>query len=801
VVEIRRIDEVTLVDAPVFGSKAAHLGELARKGLRVPPGICIAASVYEAHAERCGLREALSVVIRRRDWAEAEKTAAALLHGQPLDEELVAVMADALDRIGGAAFAVRSSAIAEDQPGASFAGQYLSVLNVSRGKEVHGARVDCWASLWSRAALDYRDRRSLDQWSGGMAVLFQAMVPADVSGVLFSIDPVEERSDRILVEAVSGLGETLVSGRKTDALYRVDRAGLRVVDRDGESSLVPSDALTELCRDALTVEKDFGFPQDIEFAISQGETFLLQARPITTLGRVTAEPIEPLGPPSFLDRMMKPLVADRYVIAPRPLDNITYTRCVGAAIHSLRRAGAVITPEAEASFRTEIWRQAYRFPPHRLTWRILFAGWRELRLLRTDWTKWWESDPGPSLRAAAQPVDVTALDTEALFRRAEQILKCWEQPLNERIYITSAYRTEVWLNTLVRLAVGRRESDRVMADLLSGLQHPTLEANAALWELAGKARVSPAISKALRELDPKALECTDEGRTFARELEDFLELYGHREGSCWYLSTPTWKNDPMRVWRLLRSTMEVEEPPTDHETATTRYRDASQLVNRRLRYLPGLGPAFRWLLAAIRSLTTFRELSHFDLTRSLSTLQTIAREWGRRLEASGTIGSADDVYYLTYDEVRDWLLGELPDPTHARDLVMRRRATYQEVNARWQAERAGATDGAGELKGIATSPGAVMGRVRVIRGEDQFDRLHEGEILVCRYTNPAWTPLFAVAAAVVTETGGTASHAAIVAREYGIPAVMAVSNATASLSDGDQALVDGTRGIVQLVEG
>ena len=245
--------------------------------------------------------------------------------------------------------------------------------------------------------------------------------------------------------------------------------------------------------------------------------------------------------------------------------------------------------------------------------------------------------------------------------------------------------------------------------------------------------------------------------------------------------------------------MEVEEPPREFEQALLDHRGARELVERRLRFIPGLRPSFRWLLDAIRSLTAFREHSHFDLTRPLSALQDIAAEWGRRLAERGVLRDPDDVFYLTHEEVRAWLLGQAPEAEEVHELVERRRATYQLANTRWQAERLEGSTQGGSLKGIATSPGVVRGRARIVRGEQQFDRLQPAEVLVCSYTNPAWTPLFATAAAVVTETGGAASHAAIVAREYGIPAVMSVREATRILADGDDIIVDGDRGEVRRV--
>ena len=353
----------------------------------VPPGFCVAASVYSEHAERCGLTDALPSLIEARDWATVEKTAIDLLLARPLDPTLLTTLSSALRCLDADTVAVRSSAIAEDLAEASFAGQYRTLLNVRAGEDLQRAVGACWASLWCRSALEYRHRRSIDQNSGGMALVIQPMVPADAAGVLFTVDPVAQRSDRILIEAVAGLGEALVSGGARDVVYRVDRATLDVVDREGTTNAPTVPRTSWNCAAlSLEVEGHFGCPQDIEFVLSRDGITLVQTRPITTLGHAVAEPLDPLpdaDPQRPTDaapggRALCQSPPGRWTTSPTRVVWVPRSTVCDAAARSSRA-------EDEAAFRGQIWHQAYRFPPHRLTWRILFHTWRQLRLLRTDW--------------------------------------------------------------------------------------------------------------------------------------------------------------------------------------------------------------------------------------------------------------------------------------------------------------------------------------------------------------------------------------------------------------------------------
>ncbi|MDF2627551.1 MAG: ppsA3 [Symbiobacteriaceae bacterium] len=799
-----RLSEVGRQDLAVAGGKGANLGEMIGLGLPVPQGFCVTAPAYAAQVEAWGLAAALVPVLARGDWAGVTAVASGIFREQPLAPATEAAILQAYHEMGEPPVAVRSSATAEDLADASFAGQQETFLNVRGGEALLRAVRDCWASLWAPRAVHYREQRSIDHLQVSMAVVVQEMVDAEAAGVLFTVDPVTRRGDRMLVEAAPGLGEAVVSGDVTGDLYRLARAGeagsgtgpLTVVERQVRRAGRPvlSDAwLSDLAAMGLRLEAHFGCPQDVEFAVAGGRLYLLQARPITTLA-VEPEPV----PEERLDWLQRRMLAEgqeRYPLAPRPLDNLFWSVNVSAVTGSMRQAGFTVSPTDEERLHQQLWRTVYvAFPPVKMTLRSM-AGMFGLmvRTLDFDWQGWWEQGPQQQILAVTAPVAVGGLSDRALLDRVDALLAIWREAFVGRFGIAPALFTPNLLRRLTRLVVGRRLSGQVFDDLMAGLRTRTGETNEALWRIAQEVRA---------DADDWAAVATgrfgDVSPALRARAGAFLAEYGHREGTTWYLSTPTWRQEPLQFWRLLRGLVAVEAPPKAREG---RYEAAVRLVEGRLKWFPWLRRRFWWLLERVRALTLFRENSHFDLTRPLASLQEAVAECGRRLTDRGLLGAPDDIFYLTFDEVQGWLAETAPGPEAARRHIGRRRETYKMVNGRWQGRQFRATPGGADLRGVAASAGVVRAKARIIASEADWHRLAPGEVMVCPYTNPAWTPLFAAAAAVVTETGGAGAHAAIVAREYGIPAVMGVPGATRLIADGQEVLVDGGTGRVLLGQG
>ncbi|MDI3288763.1 PEP/pyruvate-binding domain-containing protein [Polyangium sp. 15x6] len=804
---IHRLNELSRAHLSTAGGKGANLGELTRLGLAVPPGFVVSAGAYAEHARAWGLAERLAPHLAAENWEAAAAEAAKLFEKGELLPGLERAVREAHRELGAPLVAVRSSATAEDLADASFAGQHETFLNVAGEDELLLALRRCWASLWSARALGYRAARGVEHLGVDIAVVVQRMVSADFAGVLFTVDPVAQRADRMLLEVAPGLGEAVVSGHTTGDVYRLRREPLAIEDRDhrvaGRST--PSDTLVlQLGRLALDLEAHFGSPQDVEFAFEGRTVYLLQSRPITTLGGAE---IEPLPPPPELSRLQRKMLEsndnDRFPVAPKPLDQWTFRMVIPALINAVRIMGLDVDEADEHALMAEVWREFFVLPSPRPTLRLLGLPGRVAACLRKDWMAWWEAEAFVRILEVCAPVDLRTLDDAALLGRADRIEETTREILFKRFEGIVSQMAAVALRIPVTAAVGRKRAEAVMGDLVSGLYTRTSEVNLALYRLARKAvSAGPEVYRSIREGRPEDLRGSDEGRAYLAKVEAFLDEHGHRESTGLYLSAPTWRQDPAPMWGLLRSLLDTTEPPSE-EAGQKRYQAALDEVTHALRFVPGLSDSFRGTLSRLRQAIVFRERSHYDIARIFSAMQAIVAEIARRLHERGHLPSPDDIFYLTEAEVRAWLREGVPPLSEVKRLVQRRRATYGVVNGKWQKRAFGAgalaAEGSDELRGTGASSGVVRGRARIVRDEREFGRLKPGEILVCRYTNPAWTPLFTLAAGVVTDTGGAASHAAIVAREYGIPAVLGAAGATTRITDGQEILVDGSEGRVLLL--
>jgi pyruvate,water dikinase len=406
--------------------------------------------------------------------------------------------------------------------------------------------------------------------------------------------------------------------------------------------------------------------------------------------------------------------------------------------------------------------------------------------------------------------DLSRLSEPELLRRIETLQHLQLQLAIPRFgYFLRGLLVSQGLKALLRIAVGA-QARALERDLLAAVPCTTTLANAELGRLAQRIRDSEELRQIFGEERPERLPSrTGEslaGRHLAAAIDAFLQRFGYRETAMPSAALPAWRDDPSLVYGLLKGRVVTESVAISTERDESARVEAAKrravaALSQGVRRLakPLLVPLFQRLLRDTRAFIAFREDSHYYLMLPFPVIRRLALELGRRLVSRGVLDSAEDIFLLELNEVKT------AEPTGmAREIVRSRAAARRSVMGRYTTvppELLEQGNPTGDIRGAPVSPGRAIGRVRILRSERDFWKLEKGEVLVAHYTNPSWTPLFSLASAVVVDAGGAASHAAIVAREYGIPGVMGTGGATTRLRDGQRVLVDGDAGRVVLLTG
>lgn len=841
------------------GGKALNLGVLIRAGFPVPPGYVVTTDAYRCVApDRLGaVLDALDAVPADRT-EEIERLAGRardLLVQAPMPDDLRHQIVAAYAGLGPEVpVAVRSSATAEDLAEASFAGQQDSFLNVVSGDAVLRAVRDCWASLWTARAVTYRKSAGVDHAGLALAVVVQRMIPAMVAGVMFTANPVTGTRTQTVIDASPGLGEAVVAGAVNPDHFVLDsatgvvvsqrlgdkRVRVRALAGGGTERVETAAAGSEPCLDAdrlhalaalgSGVQRLFGAPQDLEWALDDtGAIWLTQTRPITTLYPLAERPDQP-GPRVFMCLSLAQGLT-------RP---ITPMGCAAFDLIAGAVAGLAGVPRDDPSAPPSALVIAGQRPfvdltavfRHPFGRRLALAAARVMESRAATVLAALAEDPRFGVDAGSRAAFVWGFARVMVKTQVPaRVVLAWAHPpaayalierhrqrLQRRAQVPADASPEDRLDLVVRelggqailtmprtaayaaagfvaLAVARRllrgtATGQELQTVLRGLPHNvTTEMDLDLWRLAEQLRADPGGEHRL--------------------LAPFLERYGHRAVAEIDLGMPRWADDPAHLVGALRNYLELTDPelaPTAQFAAGERTAEAmvAELVARarrrgRLRArLVGLG------LRRARQLAGLRESPKFLLVYQFGLLRAQLQEVGRALVARGSLAGPDDIFFLDVAEARRGLAGE-----PLAETVTRRRAAYAAELRRRHIPRILLSDGTepeallvpadageGTLFGAPASAGVVTAPARVIL-DPVGARLAPGEILVAPSTDPGWTPLFLTAGGLVMEMGGANSHGAVVAREYGIPAVVGVADATLRIVSGQLITVDGAVGSVR----
>jgi rifampicin phosphotransferase len=661
------------------------------------------------------------------------------------------------------------------------------------------------------------------------------MVPADMAGVMLTANPVSGERDELVIDANPGLGEAVVGGLVTPDHYLVDKRSRRIKEQQlGRKEVIvrakkgggteqtnatkettnthalPLQAVRKLSQLGVDIERHYGVPQDIEWAWVQdntkvGKFYILQSRPMTAL----PEPLKVSGPM----RMVIPMLAEMWPTRPYPLDMTTFTGAIERAIGNLLVAMiGKSAPNPDESFIEEDGVVVQFKPPQvHPSPSMLFTPWITMWRTRHYDLSRWEDDPLLA-QFVEKARDLEKRDLHFLTWREnietiQEALSLIPQAmkLRER-YLPQAILGLASLWLLLSLA---RCRDR-FGTLVSGVKTKTTETNQALEDLAEQIRTNPTLHDLFARHDAQTLQSAlqkfDAGQAFLNHFEKFLDKYGHRETALTF-SQPAWKDQPNNVLAILKVLAETELQQPKSYDAWQKARE--ELLSHSILGTRFLRNLFLKSLTKTRFLFQIREDTHFYATMVQPTIRGVALELGKRLVEMGILSEVEEVFHLQLNELED--LGKSWPPSEQtikqiRSFVARRKAKRASlankpmVDPRLLAATSQAKAKDVLLSGTSGSPGVATGPAKIVHDVTEFGKLRAGDVLVAPVTNPAWTPLFQRAVAVVVDTGGTASHAAIVAREYGIPAVMGTLNGTRELEDGQWIQVDGSRGLVLKTE-
>jgi rifampicin phosphotransferase len=827
-------------DLALAGGKGANLGELLNVGFAVPPGFVITTVAYDLLLQNNEAQVRLNHLLASLDVHNADAVSAIskkirdFFEKLPIPRRITDEILKAYRELGSAAVAVRSSATAEDLPEAAFAGQQETFLNVIGEQKLIDAARACWISLWSERAILYRTRQNIDHNSLKLAVVVQEMIEADIAGVMFTANPVTGARDELTIDANPGLGEAVVGGLVTPDHYVVDKRTRHVKEkRPGRretvirakkeggteqinqaleqiiTAVLPNQGIRKLSQFGVAIEKHYGAPQDIEWAWKKdhsktGNLYILQSRPMTAL----PEPIKLSGPM----RLVVPMLAEMWPSRPYPLDMTTFTGAIERAIGGLLVAMmGKSAPSPDESFVEDDGVVVQFKPPQvRPSPSMLFTPWITMWRTRNYDLSHWEDDlllrDYITKTLVMEKRDLQSLSWKQNIEVLHEALGLIPQVmrLRER-YLPKALLGLAGLWVL--LLVARRKDQ--FGTLVSGVRTKTTETNEALEDLAKHIRTNQALKDLFFRSDMEslqdALKRSQVGQDFLKRFEKFLDQYGHRETAL-TISQPAWKDNPEGVLAILKVLAEGEAQTPESYNAWQRTRD--DLLVHSILGIWLLRGLFLKSLTNARYLFQIREDTHFYATMVQPTIRHAALVLGKRLMEIGVMDHAEDVFHFKLDEMESF--GEPWPPTkqtvaRIRSLLARRKAKRDSlankpmVDPRLLAVTPSAGDGV-LLNGTSGSSGIAQGPARIVRDVSEFGKLRAGDVLIAPVTNPAWTPLFQRAVAVVVDTGGLASHAAIVAREYGIPAVMGTINGTKELEDGQWIRVDGSRGVVLKAE-
>ncbi|ATW23590.1 phosphoenolpyruvate synthase [Candidatus Formimonas warabiya] len=896
VLSFQEIDKTKLA---VVGGKGANLGELSRiEGITVPEGFCVTTEAYKRTIEQApefnALLEQLSLLNPedRERVSEISGKIRSAIEETPIAKEIEEAVTRHLTALGDQnAYAVRSSATAEDLPTASFAGQQDTYLNIIGREAILKHISKCWASLFTDRAVIYRLQNNFDHNKVHLAVVIQKMVFPDAAGIMFTADPVTSNREVVSIDASFGLGEALVSGlvdadiykvregnivskkisAKKLAIYGLKEGGTKEVqlgpDKQNAQTLTDAQIL-EMEKTGRKIEAYFGRPQDIEWCMSwghssdprdwpqrevhplssKGKFYIVQSRPITTLypvpevkdgknhvymslghQQMMTDVVKPLGL-SFFPIWLKKITSDPMVEAGgRMYMDVSYELASPIASKIFVKSGlGSVDTLIQKALTNILKRKDYikTLPRGKTTMGLsggsmgqLISGFMQARKIERE-------NDAHLLHKIINKHDAHVRDLEqridgktgaGLF---DFILRDMDEAFKTIVVDNSAAAiagvlAPGWLKKHMEKWLNEKDVVDVLTQSLSN--NVTAEMGLELLDVADVVRQYPAVLEYFQYASDatffEELEKLDGGKTVSDSMRDYLSKFGVRCPGEIDITRTRWAEKPTMLIPLIINNIKNFEPGSHQiifeQKRLEAERKEQELVEK-LQKLPGgkqKAEKTKKKISVMRNFVGFREYPKYAMMQHFYVYKQAIKKEAALLVQTGVIQEPEDIYYLTFEELREVIRTNQLDYS----IITKRKADY-EVYEKLTPPRVMTSDGeiiTGEydtgdipksaLIGVAVSSGVIEGQARIVLNLEDA-HIEEGDILVTAFTDPSWTPLFVSIKGLVTEVGGMMTHGAVVAREYGIPAVVSVENATKLIKDGQKIRVNGTKGYVEILE-
>ena len=856
------LPDIDQTQVAVVGGKGAHLGELSRiGGIHAPAGFCVTTDAFRLiMADVPSIDDRLEQLSRLNpEDREGIRTLSAEIR-RAIEEvampgELATAITNSVARLGEqAAYAVRSSATAEDLPTASFAGQQDTYLNVVGSEAIllHVSR--CWASLFTERAVTYRLRNGFDQRKVHMAVVAQQMAFAQAAGILFTADPVTSNRKVVSVEASFGLGEALVSGLVNADAYRVrdgeivekavgiKRLGIFASPEGGtrelpiepgkqEQPALTDEQVLEIARLGRLIESHFGQPQDIEWCLVDEGFQIVQSRPITTLFPIPAasdrenhvyvsvghqqmmtDPMKPLGlsfwqltTPRSMAEAGGRLFADVAPLLGSPTTRAFYMEVlgrsdplIGDALQAILERGNFIPTlsDGEPGVPPGGGTQKPVDTDPAIVEKLIEQSEASIATLKRD------------IRGRSGSALIDFILTDLL-----ELKRILFDPQSRQVFM-SAMDATWWLNEHIEQWLGEKN----VADTLtqSVPNNITSEMGLALLDVADVIRPHSELVAFLQHVEDEDFLDKLPSLTGGREARDailvFLHKYGMRCVGEIDITRPRWSEYPTTLVPLILANIKNFAPGAGEQRFEQGRQEALEKeleVLERLRKLSDgalKADETKEKIDLVRTFIGYREYPKYGMVSRYFVYKRALLEEADRLVHARVLRDREDIFYLTFQEIPEVVRSRQVDD----ELIRERKGAFTSYQT-LSPPRVLTSDGevvagkyhrvdvpTGALIGLPVSRGTIEGRARVIVDLADAD-LEPGDILVTAYTDPSWTPVFLLIAGLVTEVGGLMTHGAVIAREYGLPAVVGVEQATRLIRDGQRIRVNGTDGYVEIM--